>query len=84
MARDESIKRRALVAQALETLDVRERQILIARQLTDEPSKLATLGERYGVSRERVRQIEARALQKLRRRVRDVAQKQGIIGSDKS
>ncbi len=79
IAEDQTKKRRALMMHALKTLDDRERQIVVARQLSDEPCKLSTLGARYGVSRERIRQIETRALQKLRRRVHEIAATQGIL-----
>jgi RNA polymerase sigma-32 factor len=79
IAEDEANKRRGLMDRALETLDDRERQIVVSRQLSDDPCKLSTLGERYGVSRERVRQIETRALQKLRQRVREFAAAQGML-----
>lgn len=64
---DERDKRRADLAKALAQLDSRERHILIERKLSDAPPKLSELGIRYGVSRERVRQIEARAIEKLKK-----------------
>lgn len=57
---------REQVASALKVLDARERQIVDARILSDDPPTLAALGARFGVSKERVRQVEARALRKLR------------------
>ena len=54
------------VAEFSETLDERERQIVEERLLADEPRTLAQLGEDFGVSRERVRQLEARLLGRLR------------------
>jgi len=67
---DELEKRRGYLAGALEQLNERERRIVVERQLRDDPLTLADLGQRYGISRERVRQIETRALEKLRRLVR--------------
>jgi len=67
---DELEKRRGFLAGALEQLNERERRILVERQLRDDPLTLADLGQRYGISRERVRQIETRALEKLGRLVR--------------
>ena len=47
------------------TLTERERDIIQARRLQDEPATLEDLSQKYGVSRERVRQIEVRAFEKL-------------------
>jgi hypothetical protein len=55
---------------ALTVLNPRERRIFEARRLTEDPVTLAQLASEYGVSCERVRQIEAKALDKLQRRVR--------------
>jgi RNA polymerase sigma-32 factor len=71
---DELALRRRLLGQALEKLNDRERQILLERRLTDEPATLEVLGERYDVSRERIRQIEARAFEKLQKAVLNAAQ----------
>ncbi|HEX4113696.1 MAG TPA: sigma factor-like helix-turn-helix DNA-binding protein, partial [Stellaceae bacterium] len=48
------------------TLNQRERDIILERRLKDDPSTLEELSHRYAVSRERIRQIEVRALEKLR------------------
>jgi RNA polymerase sigma-32 factor len=65
---EESRQRQAVLDAALATLSPRERQILEARHLSDESPTLAELGERFGISRERVRQLEERALASLRQR----------------
>lgn len=65
MDRAESAHRRRLLARALTTLNDRERRILIKRRLADEPTTLECLSREYGVSRERVRQIETRAFDKV-------------------
>ena len=52
-------------------LDDRERQIVDRRILADEPETLQALGEEFGVSRERVRQLEARLVEKLRSYLKD-------------
>jgi RNA polymerase sigma-32 factor len=62
--------RHALLAEAIATLNERERQILIERRLTDEPKTLEELSQTYGVSRERVRQIEVRAFEKLQKAIK--------------
>jgi RNA polymerase sigma-32 factor len=54
------------LAQALETLDERSQHILRSRWMTDEKATLHELADRYGVSAERIRQIEANAIKKLR------------------
>jgi RNA polymerase sigma-32 factor len=63
---DESTQRRHALQAALETLNPRERHIFTARQLSDEPPNLETLAVEYGISRERVRQIEMRSFQKVK------------------
>ncbi|MCX2561122.1 RNA polymerase sigma factor RpoH [Acetobacter farinalis] len=57
--------RKALLANAMSTLNERERHIFTERRLTDEPSTLEDLAHHYGISRERVRQIEVRAFEKV-------------------
>ena len=61
----ESRVRHDLLMDALETLNDREKHILTERRLTDEPKTLEELSQVYGVSRERIRQIEVRAFEKL-------------------
>ena len=62
--------RRRLFAEALDVLNERERHILSERRLTDGHVTLEELSRQYGISRERVRQIEARAMEKLQKAVR--------------
>ncbi len=59
--------RKALLGQALHTLNERERHILIERRLKEEPATLEDLSQVYNISRERVRQIEVRAFEKLQK-----------------
>ena len=59
--------RRELLAQAMENLDPRDREIFVERRLQEDPPTLEELGERYGISRERVRQLENRAFEKVRK-----------------
>lgn len=65
-AAETASQRRRLIETALTTLSDRDRAIIEARWLDDERVTLDTLGQRFGVSRERIRQLEARALKKLR------------------
>ena len=76
---DELDARRQLLMAALATLNEREAAILQARRLQDEPETLEQLSEKFGVSRERIRQIEARAFQKLRTAITEQAEKSGLI-----
>ncbi|UKJ72643.1 RNA polymerase sigma factor RpoH [Azospirillum brasilense] len=71
---DELALRRRLVGQALERLDDRERRILFERRLKEDPSTLESLSQQFCVSRERVRQIEVRAFEKLQKAVLSAAQ----------
>jgi RNA polymerase sigma-32 factor len=68
--REEYNKRRAALSAALESLTAREREIVLARHLAEEPETLEALAIKYSVSRERVRQIELRALEKLKAAVK--------------
>jgi RNA polymerase sigma-32 factor len=70
---DESSKRRALLNTALAQLNERERTILVARRLSEEPKTLEDLSQLYSISRERVRQIEVRAFEKLQKAIREAA-----------
>jgi RNA polymerase sigma-32 factor len=65
--RQELSGRKALLSGALQRLNQRERHIIFERRLKDDPTTLGDLSQHYGISRERVRQIEAQGLQKLRK-----------------
>jgi RNA polymerase sigma-32 factor len=65
---------KALIA-AIDVLDERERRIFEARHLVDEPMTLEELAAKFNVSRERIRQIEARAFEKVRKAARNLATK---------
>ncbi|MCH2163423.1 MAG: RNA polymerase sigma factor RpoH [Marinovum sp.] len=80
-ARDELEARRALLADAMSVLNDREKDILTKRRLADQPLTLEELSGEYDVSRERIRQIEVRAFEKLQKKMRDLAKDQGMLVS---
>jgi RNA polymerase sigma-32 factor len=65
--REELGDRHELLSGAMGTLTERERDIIQARRLQEEPATLEELSQKFGVSRERVRQIEVRAFEKLQK-----------------
>ena len=73
--------RRDMLNSAMSGLNDRERDILTQRRLVDEVKTLEELSESYGVSRERVRQIEVRAFEKLQDKMREMAMERGLINS---
>lgn len=74
-------KRRELLVAAMETLNDRERHILEERRLKDNPTTLEELSQEYGISRERVRQIEVRAFEKLQKSIRNAAIEQRLANA---
>ena len=76
--RQELGKRQKLLSQALGSLNERERHILTQRRLREEPTTLEDLSQEYGISRERVRQIEVRAFEKLQKSIRNAALEQRL------
>jgi RNA polymerase sigma-32 factor len=71
--------RMSLLEEAMTELTDRERHILTERRLKDEPTTLEALAGEYGVSRERVRQIEVRAFEKLQRAMRSAAEERNLM-----
>jgi RNA polymerase sigma-32 factor len=71
---EKDYRHKALIA-AIDVLDDRERRIFEARHLADEPLTLEDLAEKFNVSRERIRQIETRAFEKVRKAARNLAVK---------
>ncbi len=71
--REELLQRRRMLGAAMKQLNERERHILIERRLRDQPITLEGLSREYSISRERVRQIEVRAYEKLRKAMRAAA-----------
>ncbi len=76
--REELGNRRDLLAQAMKTLNERERHILNERRLRDNPLTLEDLSQQYGISRERVRQIEVRAFEKLQKSMKNLVIEQRV------
>ena len=74
----ELIRRRQLLAGAMKGLSQRERTILTERRLKEIPATLEDLSQSFGISRERVRQIEVRAFEKLQKSVKNVMIEQNI------
>ena len=72
---DESDYQRKALSAAIDVLDDRERRIFEARHLVDEPLTLEDLAAKFNVSRERIRQIDARAFEKVRKAARNLAVK---------
>ncbi|MGZ2411170.1 RNA polymerase sigma-32 factor [Sphingomonas sp. F9_3S_D5_B_2] len=75
----ESRVRHELLMDAMESLNERERHILMERRLTDEPKTLEELSQVYDVSRERIRQIEVRAFEKLQAALLRLAGEQKLL-----
>ena len=75
---EELAKRRALLVKSMEALNERERHILQERRLKENPTTLEELSQEYGISRERVRQIEVRAFEKLQKAIRNAAIKERL------
>ena len=81
--REELTGRKALLATALKTLSERERHILVERRLKDNPTTLEDLSQHYDISRERVRQIEVRAFEKLQKSMKaQVAEQRQITNAN--
>ena len=78
-ARDEFDIRMNLLHQSMSVLNDREKDVLMKRRLAEVPVTLEELSESYGVSRERIRQIEVRAFEKLQERMRSLAVGKGMV-----
>ena len=78
-ASDELETRRALLSEAMTALNEREQDILTKRRLIDHPLTLEDLSSQYRVSRERIRQIEVRAFEKLQMRMQSLARDRGML-----
>ena len=80
-AKDELEARRELLAEAMDVLNDREKDILTQRRLSEQTITLEDLSSQYDVSRERIRQIEVRAFEKLQKRMRSLADEKGMLTS---
>ena len=78
-ASDELTARREIMAEAMEVLNDREKDILVQRRLAEETITLEDLSGQYNVSRERIRQIEVRAFEKLQERMQALARERGML-----
>jgi RNA polymerase sigma-32 factor len=74
--------RMELLQAAMANLTERERHIIEERRLRDEPATLEDLSKEYGVSRERVRQIEVRAFEKLQKAMKRAASERGLVAAE--
>jgi RNA polymerase sigma-32 factor len=76
---EEATLRHNMLIEAMGSLNDREKQILTERRLIDEPKTLEELSQVYDVSRERIRQIEVRAFEKLQKKMRELAAERGLV-----
>ncbi len=78
---EERVVHRAMLGEALQALNDREKHILTERRLIEEPKTLEELSQEFGVSRERVRQIEVRAFEKLQKAMMQIAGGRGMLAA---
>jgi RNA polymerase sigma-32 factor len=78
---EEATVRHAMLVEAMDGLNERERDILMERRLTDDPKTLEELSQVYHVSRERVRQIEVRAFEKLQKAMNRIAGERRLLSA---
>ena len=71
--------RRRLLNLAMESLNERERHIMTERRLRDDPTTLEDLSQEYDISRERVRQIEVRAFEKLQKAMKNATIQEKLV-----
>ncbi len=76
---DEMEQRKDLLQDSIKVLNEREKKILYSRRLTDEPLTLDELSKKYKISRERVRQIENKAFEKLQRHMLNSAKSKNLL-----
>ena len=71
--------KKELLKSALKILNVREKEIIIARRLTEDPLTLEELSKKYKISRERIRQIETRAFEKLQKSMINASKSKNLL-----
>jgi RNA polymerase sigma-32 factor len=81
-AAQELQRRQRLLSNAMDGLNAREREIITARRLKETPATLEDLSQQYGVSRERIRQIEVRAFEKLQKNMKTAAEREGLVPAE--
>lgn len=77
--KEESHWQTTVLREAISTLPDREQHIFNERRLSDDPQKLEELGQHYGISRERVRQLEVRAFEKVKKFVLEATKQRGLV-----
>ncbi len=77
----EASNRHSLLIEAMDSLNERERHILTQRRLSEDPQTLEELSQEYGVSRERVRQIEVRAFEKLQKSMLRIGSEKRLLSA---
>ena len=77
--KEEMEQRKGLLKDSLKTLNEREREILNYRRLSDEPTTLENLSKKYKISRERVRQIENKAFEKIQKHMLNAAKSRNLL-----
>ena len=76
---EEMNQRKDLLKDSIKILNDREKEILYARRLTDDPLTLENLSKKYKISRERIRQIENKAFEKLQKHMLNSAQSRNLL-----
>jgi RNA polymerase sigma-32 factor len=74
--------RKGLLKDSIKILNDREREIIYSRRLNDEPTTLEDLSKKYKISRERVRQIENKAFEKLQKHMLNTAKSKNLLAAN--
>jgi RNA polymerase sigma-32 factor len=77
--KEEMNQRKNLLKDSIKILNDREKEILQARRLNDEPTTLEELSKKYKISRERIRQIETRAFEKLQKSMLNASKSKSLL-----